>query len=340
MNLEAAAKLAQKCTQGNPVIVLGSGASIPHGIGSMSGLADYLRKNIFLDGEEEEDAWLLIRTSLNAGDGLEDALLSNKAPDSLVTKIINLTWAFIAGADLDLMRRAASGDEIFPLSQLLTSLTDSTHKTINVVTTNYDRVCEYAADQAGLFHLTGFNPGIISSREGSERISIWRGNQQARTVRIWKVHGSLDWFMDDQGIAKSLPLSDELIDGFSPLIVTPGVSKFERTYDEPFRTAIQGADTVLQNANAFICIGYGFRDSHIQPKLLERCKQRNVPIVVLARTLTDEAKDFLRTSAGDNFIAFERNGNATRVYTSTCPDGASIAGQELWSFPSFNSLVT
>jgi len=50
------------------------------------------------------------------------------------------------------------------------------------------------------------------------------------------------------------------------------VSKFQRTHDEPFRSAIQGADLALEHAKGYVCVGFGFRDTHIEPKLVERCR--------------------------------------------------------------------
>jgi len=339
MSIEDIGKLAQNCIQHHPVVVLGSGASVPHSIQGMGALADVLKDNLTIEGQEEEDAWTLIRTALANGDGLEEALQKTTAPASLVRKIVEHTWLTVTADDLALLQRAAKGAETFPLSDLIRGLFKSTNNTMHIVTPNYDRVAEYAADVADYIHATGFVPGFIRRREGADTITVRKGSYPARIVRIWKVHGSLDWFEDTQGQVVSLPLSDTLPAGFSPLIVTPGISKYERTHDEPFRSAIQGADAALGAANAVLCIGYGFRDRHIQPKLVERCRQKNVPIVVLARTLTDEAKDFLRTNAGTAYLAMENCGEGTRVFTHALPDGAVIEGRELWSFVNFNELV-
>lgn len=339
MNIEDIGRLAQNCVQHHPVVVLGSGASVPHSIRGMGALADVLRDNLTLEGQEEEDAWTLIRTALGNGDGLEEALQKTAAPPSLVRKIVEHTWLTIAADDLALLQRAAKGEEPFPLSDLIRGLFKSTNNTIHIVTPNYDRVAEYAADVADCIHATGFAPGFIRRREGADTITVRKGNYRARTARIWKVHGSLDWFEDEQGQVVSLPLGNTLPAGFSPLIVTPGISKYERTHDEPFRSAIQGADAALGAANAVLCIGYGFRDRHIQPKLVERCRQKNVPIVVLARTLTDEAKDFLWTNAGTGYLAMEDCEEGTRVFSHEVPDGAVIEGCQLWSFSDFNGLV-
>ncbi len=339
MDIDHFSKLAQKCIQNQPVVVLGSGASVPHSIRGTEALADVFRHELAVEGEEEEQAWTQIQSLLENGIGLEDALQQTIAPQSLVHKIVHLTWQTIAIDDLKLLRRAAAGRESFPLARLIQGLFKSTNYTINIISPNYDRVAEYASDTAGFVHATGFVPGFIRRREGEDKISIKRGNSRARTVRIWKVHGSLDWFEDKQGVVVSLPLHNDLPDGFSPLIVTPGVSKYERTHDEPFRSAIQGADNALRTANAILCVGYGFRDRHIQPKLVERCQQNNVPIVVLAKVLTDEAKQFLSNSAGTSYLAMEDCHQGTRIYTQEEPNGGTIKDQKLWSFDNFNNLV-
>ncbi|WP_371154007.1 SIR2 family protein [Jannaschia sp. 2305UL9-9] len=337
--LEKIAVAAQTCFQHHPVLVLGSGASIVHGLRGMGDLAQYLRDNVDANDGEEADAWLLIRTALAQGDGLEETLLKTAAPSSLVSKIVRLTWQAIASDDLALMARASNGEEHFHLSELIRGMFRSNQMVANIVTPNYDRVAEYAADLAGCFHATGFEPGIIRRREGGDRISIHKGSHPGRTVRIWKVHGSLDWFADAQGRVVSLPIPETLPDALDPLIVTPGVSKYERTHDEPFRSAIQGADHALSRAASFLCVGYGFRDRHIQPKIEEMCGQQNVPVVVLARTLTDEAKTFLSRNAGQNYLGLEMADEGTRVFSPEHPDGVTIAKPDLWEFGKFNELV-
>lgn len=334
---EQIAKTAQNCIQQNPVIVLGSGASAPYGLRGMGPLAKHLLDAVDATPGEEEDAWLLVRTALANDEGLEEALLKNAAPASLVTKIVNRTWEAIAADDLTLLLKASRRETEFALSNLLQGLFRSTQKVISIVTTNYDRVAEYSVDMAGFMHETGFSPGLIRSRQ-QNAIVPFLGTQEIRRVRIWKVHGSLDWFSDGNEVPICLPLTPTVPEGFSPLIVTPGTSKYERTHDEPFRSAIQGADAAIAGANAILCVGYGFRDRHIQPKIIERCRGSNVPIVVLARTLTPEAHDFLKKSGGRSWLAMERHGDNSRVFSPEYPDGAELE-MDAWSFDGFNQLV-
>ena len=339
MELEELAKQCQSCVQKNPVIVLGSGASIPQGIRGMSDLAVWLRDNVEADEGPEDDAWTLVRTELAAGDNLEEALENKALPDSLVVKIVRNTWDFIAQDDYSLLKSAIKTETVFPLRSIFRGLFRSTNRNIHVVTTNYDRVAEYAADSGGYVHNTGFLPGYMRRAEGARNLIYKQGTNVARTVTIWKVHGSIDWYLDPQGGVISLPLTSELPDGLVPLIVAPGVSKYQRTHDEPFRSAIQGADQVLSAATAFICFGYGFRDSHIHPKLMTRCSVYDTPILVAARTLTSEAKDFLQNNGGRHYLALENHDSGTIVYNRENPTGVVVTGGKYWEMPALNELI-
>lgn len=339
MKLDELAKQCQSCAQRTPVVVLGSGASIPHGIRGMGDLASFLHDNVFAEEGNEADSWALVKTALAKGNHLEAALENKQLPGSLVMKIVRCTWDFIGEDDYRLLKSTINAETVFPLRALFAGLFRSTNRNIHVVTTNYDRVAEYAADSGGYIHNTGFLPGYLRRAEGAEKLTFKQGTNLARTVTVWKVHGSLDWFADTSGGVISLPMTSELPDGLMPLIVTPGVSKYQRTHDEPFRSAIQGADRVLSAATAFICIGYGFRDSHIHPKLITRCRVHDTPILVIARTLTPEAKEFLRNNSGRHYLALEDHESGTMVYNRENPDGVIVEGGKYWELSALNELI-
>ena len=339
MELEELAKLCQTCAQKIPVIVLGSGASIPHGIRGMRDLAVWLHEKVEPEQGLEETQWQLVKTALDSDNHLEAALENGNLPATLVDKIVRSTWYFIAADDYCLLKLAIGNKSIFPLSKLFSGLFSSTTRNIHVVTTNYDRVAEYAADSGGYIHNTGFLPGYLRGADGAENLVFKQGRNTARTVTVWKVHGSLDWFSDAQGDVLSTPITSEIPDGLVPLIVTPGVIKYQRTYDEPFRSAIQGADRVLKDASAFMCIGYGFRDSHIHPKLETRCRVHDTPILVTAQILTSEAKTFLQNKAGRHYIALEDHEDGTMVYNRDNPDGVLVMGGKYWELAALNELI-
>lgn len=278
---EEIAELAQRCFQSAPAVVLGSGASSPYGIPGMAELTPYLQRTVRPEGDAEADAWLLLRTALSDGDHLEQALSEVNLPESLNTKIVECTWDFIAEADAKILFEVIRDSKKLPLTRLFQAFFQSVHRNVHVITTNYDRLAEYAADAGEFYHSTGFAPGYLRHKEIGAKSVLTRGGQPVRTVHVWKVHGSLDWFELPDRTIVSIPILGSRPDAVEAVIVTPGVHKYQRTHEEPFRTVIAGADRALEQANGYLCIGFGFRDTHIEPKLVEGCRSRNVPIVVL-----------------------------------------------------------
>lgn len=305
----------------------------------MGDLATHLRANIAPIAEEEIEAWTLVRTALHAGEDLEAALEQHKVPDNLLKKVVEETWKFVATDDRGILDEIIEKELLLPLSTLFRGLFASTAKKIHVVTTNYDRLAEYAANSAGFIDDTGFKPGYYRADFQPNQFSYKAGNQVIGSVAIWKVHGSLDWFLNRRDQFFSLPSIHEVPSGFLPLIVTPGVSKYQKTHKDPFRSTIQGADSALDRAEAYVCVGYGFRDEHIHPKLQARCRDKNTPIIVAARTLTSEAKLFLKECGGRNYIGLEDHPGGTKVYTPEEEDGSVIYDQKIWELKKLNDLV-
>lgn len=184
-----------------------------------------------------------------------------------------------------------------------------------VVTTNYDRLPDYAADGIGASSVTGFEGSYIRKLElPNNSVTTKRVRARERIVEIWKVHGSLDWFIDAKGDISSFRLLQEIPTGFSPLIVPPGKDKYSSTHNEPYRSIISEADKAFTTAGAYLCIGYGFNDEHIQPKLLAQIGNGK-PIVILARTMTDACKHHIIDAGIRKYLIFERSDDShTKVY--------------------------
>lgn len=339
MDIAEVQKIAQRCFQASPTIVLGSGASIPHGLPNMADLQEQLLSDLAPSDEPDRKVWAAITDRLASGDHLEQALEGMSLSTELTDQIVRITWARVVESDRALFMSLHTSRPTYPLGHLLIEMFRSTQRHIDVVTTNYDRVVEYACNSVGLLFYTGFTPGYSQRWTTADRIEYCQASKPARVVNIWKVHGSLDWFqtLDKQtvGVPTFEPMGDELV----PLIVTPGLDKYRKTYGDPFRDTLQGADTALKQATAFLCAGYGFRDEHIHPKIITRCRDASVPIVVLAKALTDEAKDFLANDAGSNFLGIEETASGSRVFCPSQPAGIEFNVKGLWTLDGFLSMI-
>ena len=333
-------EIAQECISKSPVIILGSGASAAYGMPGMPGLKDHLLTVACpKPGKpEDEGKWTEFHTKLSTTD-LETALNDVRLSEVLINHIVEKTWDFLTPFEHQVYERAIVDYDLFPLTKLFFHLFNSTRNDVHVVTPNYDRLAEYAADSGKLAHYTGFNYGSIRARVTNGRPRIHIGNAPARTVNIWKVHGSFDWFRDNDGIIIGLPVSTVRPPNVSPVIVTPGIDKYRLTHDEPFHSIKSEADRALQNADAYLCIGYGFNDTHLQTTLVERCRGKEVPLVLLTKTISSTAKAFLSTGKCSRYLAIEESTSGCRIYSKEFPVGEEIAGDSIWKLEKFLNLV-
>lgn len=329
--LESSFKVVQECLALTPVIILGSGHSAEFGIPNVSKLTEYLRTEIPKEvSANDKSTWENLEKEL-AQLPLEAALEKIPLSVPLADLIINKTWECIYPADKALLAAVIDSTLELPLIKLYDYLFRSTHPRISLITTNYDRLAEFAADLAGYAWTTRFGHGYIGHKYTNEQITVFKNNIAFRMIDIWKVHGSIDWYRRIDGTIFNLPATNTLTKDFAPVIVTPGIDKYRRTHEEPFRTIITGADNAIDAGNSFFCVGYGFNDEHIQPKLLERCRRHGKSIVILVKELTSAAKKVLLDGNCKKFIAFEQSSKGTRIF---CPDqlsGLEVDDVDLWS---------
>lgn len=333
-------KLAQECIGKAPVIILGSGASAAYGIPGMPQLKDHLLGIACPATAKPEDAakWTEFQTKLKTTD-LESALDDVRLPEVLTALVVVSTWDYLAPFDHQVFEKALADHDLFPLTKLFCHLFNSTRKEVHVVTPNYDRIAEYAADAGKLAHYTGFHYGHIRARVVGGRPRIHLGGAPARTVNIWKVHGSFDWFRDSDGVVVGLPISNGRPTNVQPVIVTPGIEKFRLTHDEPFHSIKTEADRALQGADSYLCVGYGFNDTHLQTTLVERCRGKDVPLVLLTKAVSATAKAFLASGKCGKYLAIEEAPSGARIYSPEFPSGEEIAGEAIWQLGEFLKLV-
>lgn len=308
-------KLAQECIKNYPVIILGSGASAAYGIPGMPKLQEHLLNVACPDIVNPADVqkWDEFKIELGKND-LESALNEVRLPESLTKLVVTSTWDYLTPFDYKVFERAIVDRKLFPLTKLFGHLFESTRKEIHVVTPNYDRIAEYAADAGHLFHYTGFNYGHLRTRSINGKPSIKIGKNVVPIVNIWKVHGSFDWFRDNDGVVMGLPISKERPKTMTPVIVTPGIEKYRITHEEPFHSIKTEADRALQNADAYLCIGYGFNDTHLQTTLVERCRSKDALLVLLTKHITGTAKEFLKSGKCAKYLAIEEANNGSCIY--------------------------
>ena len=330
-------KQAQSYYSKSPTIILGSGASAAHGLSGMGALAEHLIASVETADfdRDETESWSEFTTLLNDKVDLESALHQVRLSPRVNGCIVNATWELLSNEDYQLHRECLLNNNILPLGKLLRLLFRSTATEVQIVTTNYDRIAEYASEQEGIHHYTGFSHGY------TRRLVSDTDLRCSRIVKIWKVHGSLDWCRNETGEIIGIGNHPDLPPGFTPLIVTPGDEKYRTTHAAPFRDVISNADSSIANANSYLCIGYGFNDTHIQEKLIERCVRNRASITVIARDLTDSAKTLLLSSGVENYLAIEMAEVASRSRIFSSLETTSFeVDEDYWSLSGYLRLIS
>ena len=286
----------QAAVEDTPLLMIGSGSSAPYGLPGMQELGEHLLKQ--LDSKYSgEKCWNTFRENLQAGQDLESALSDITFPSDILNDVKWETWSLISSRDFDLFGRILFGHEELALSKLLKKLYQATPQKIDIITTNYDRVIEYACDLAQIPVANGFY-GCYHKHFDKEFPS-------RRSINLIKVHGSLDVFCDTHGVAVSVPIMlRERVPGLVPEIITPGASKYAAVLTGTPRQLLSAADERIGQARSFLCIGYGFNDAQIQENILTKART-GTPVILLTMKVADHAAHLLANNA-KNYISIQK----------------------------------
>lgn len=329
-------KQAQDYYSKAPTIILGSGASVAHGMSGMDALASHLISHTDITelSKAELKSWRNFQQTLVNGTDLETALQQVNLSEKITNRVINSTWSLLNTEDFDIFTENLQINSLFPLSRLFKHMFNSSLKVINVVTTNYDRLAEYACEQSNIHHYTGFSHGFFRQLAEPNELT------SSRKVNIWKVHGSLDWFQSPFEDTVALSGIQKIPQNYKPQIVTPGTQKYQKTHTEPFRSIIRNADSAINEASSYLCIGYGFNDEHIQPKLMIKCQRHDTPITIITYKLSKSAKNLILKGKTKNYLAIERGAtdNESIVYSSLNNSSFKV-NKNIWSLEGYLSLI-
>lgn len=289
-----------------PLVLAGTGISIPAGIPGMDELAKYLKSQL----EEKyysHPTWNSVLEKLNTGCGLEEALTGINIQGELLNDIVKATWQLVTEHDIEFFNEKVIGREMQPLGELISILMSTCDNSLNIITTNYDRYIEYCCDM--------YNIKIDNRFQGLYLKTLTTDDIKNKNIlNLFKVHGSLDTFLDiESKESVCIPLQSRIPSGFLPDIVTPGTNKYETLLTtNTCRNMLNYCDNVINQSKNYLCIGYGFNDSQIQQNIISNIK-RDKPIVVVTKGLREQALALINNNAKKYAVIIESENNKTRV---------------------------
>ena len=328
MEKEEIFRVIQEYTSNPPLILAGTGLTIPFGIPGMGALANYLSKQ--LNKKYKTDpAWINISDKIASGVDLETALSEDKLSFDLLNDIKTCTWELVNAADIKHFKEKHLFGNIAPFTKILGKFLSATGRHLDIITTNYDRYIEYCCDQYGIEVDNGYK-GIYSK---SLEMSF---SKNKNNVTLLKVHGSLDSFKDNKSdTSVSIPLQETIPNGFTPEIITPGISKYQAILADASRQLLYHADTVIKRASNFLCIGYGFNDTQIQELIIKRIKT-GCPIVVVTKELSDKALRIIINNSDKHAVILDGNNGKTEFIINKT---IKKTNGTYWTIDGFNEII-
>lgn len=309
-------KIVQTFLKNPPLIVWGSGATVSFGLPSMWSLNESLKKEITDFDTSNEN--------------LEEELSKDKYREKL-PQIKKTIWSEVNNADKSVLKKITSNDtDAFNGIKLLVEKFIETHpKTLNIVTTNYDRVLEHLLAYENICFTDGFEGKTLSVFDEANF-------QDKDIVNIVKVHGSLNWF----NVNGEIRYLSNQITTETPQIVVPSKNKFEETYNTPYRELIQKSDILINNTLSFLVVGFGFNDKHLTPKIQANIK-KGVPLVLITKEITSNT--FKELENAKKYILFEEAEiGKTRVFykeSNSTKQIEEIIEGDFWQLNKFMEIL-
>ncbi|MDA4138681.1 SIR2 family protein [Xanthomonas hortorum pv. vitians] len=197
-----------------------------------------------------------------------------------------------------------------PYSELVSWINGINRKyAVEIFTTNYDLLIENALERAKTPYFDGFSGSKSAFFDPS---SISKNDLPPRWVRLWKLHGSIGWELNENGEVVRVP------DSKNANMVYPSHIKYDQTQAAPFSSLFDRLKNFILEPDALILsTGFSFADAHISSRILE-CLMANPTAALFAfqfNGLADEkaAKDLALKCSG---------------ISAFCSDGAVINGVE------------
>ncbi len=271
-------KITQEFLNSPPLVVWGSGATIPFELPCMGALNEKLKSKI---------------PNFNPNNENLEIELGNEKYQNEMPEIRKVIWEEVNLADELVLNEIITNKAKYldGVKSLIEKFIEAHPQMLNIVTTNYDRVLEHIMSYYDIAYTDGFNGRVLSSFDEN----LFKTKS---IVNLIKVHGSLNWSNIDGDIRYIKPDFNKI----NPQIIAPGKGKYQEAYSSPYRELIQRADSAINNASSFLVVGFGFNDEHLTPKIKSQVK-KGIPIVLITKKVTTSTYQELKNAK--KYIFFE-----------------------------------
>jgi hypothetical protein len=148
------------------------------------------------------------------------------------------------------------------------------HQPVELFTVNYDLLLETAIEGRRVSYFDGF-VGAIRARFQTELVEAITGKSEdcvpAFFVRLWKLHGSVNWVWEDRSIVR---LGTPVSKGVAAAIY-PSDAKYDESRRVPFVVLQDRFRRALQEPESLVIVtGYSFGDDHLNEMIFDAAARR------------------------------------------------------------------
>jgi SIR2-like domain len=232
-----------------------------------------------------------------------------------------------------------------PVHERLFTRIGNQKRPIDVFSLNYDTLIEATLDGMRANYVDGFRG---SNRAWFDPTTFDEANGYAGTVRLYKMHGSINWLREVNGHVRRAIVRkvDDLTD--EPVVVYPSEQKYLQTqfgiYESlmgRFRNRLRG-----NGVNArLVTIGYSFNDEHINEAIIDAVMSSgsNLTVIGFIGPDTDVGAQIERMKAISDRCDQRFNcyiGNSNSFGTALAEDETdAVLKEELWKFESLVDFI-
>jgi len=152
---------------------------------------------------------------------------------------------------------------------------------VEIFTTNYDLLLEQALDDLEVPYFDGF---VGSVRSFFDLRAVEENLIPVHWSRLWKIHGSINWFQETKGEEKKVfrSSSSELPnDVDASHLIYPSHLKYEESRKMPYLALIDQLNRFIRKKSSFLVLcGYSFNDGHLNDAIVNALKSNPTGMVL------------------------------------------------------------
>lgn len=175
---------------------------------------------------------------------------------------------------------------------------------IEIFTTNYDLLVEDALESLEIPYFDGF---VGSKKSFFDLRAVENNLIPIHWTRLWKIHGSINWYQEDIEGQKKIFRSSEIKEDASHLIY-PSHLKYEQSRKMPYLALIDQLNRFIrQKSSLLILSGYSFNDEHLNDTIINALKANPSAMVLALMHDTYQTEEGHERYSKANKLALDRH---------------------------------